>query len=113
MPIEVSSCRHLGDDRLWVGFGDGREGVVRWTDPAPGPMTAPLRDVAFFAQARLNEESGALEWPNGFDCAPEYLYFLAFRDDPALHRQFGEWGYLAGFEAAQGEVEAGAGEAAK
>ena len=35
MRIEVTSCRYLKDYRLWVRFGDGREGVVRWTDPAP------------------------------------------------------------------------------
>jgi len=33
-------------------------------------------------------------WPNGADLAPEFRYFRAFRDHPALVGQFEEWGYL-------------------
>ncbi|ELS04551.1 Protein of unknown function DUF82 [Xenococcus sp. PCC 7305] len=28
------------------------------------------------------------------DFAPEYIYFLAFRDVPTLQAQFREWGYI-------------------
>jgi hypothetical protein len=32
--------------------------------------------------------------------APEYLYFLAFRNDPALSDLFHQWGYLQEHSAA-------------
>jgi len=86
--------RLLGGHRLWLAFNDGREGEVEWRDEAGGPLTTPLEDPDFFAQVRLNAESGTLEWPNGLDYAPEYLYFLAFANDPQWHEQFVAWGYL-------------------
>jgi len=33
-------------------------------------------------------------WANGADIAPEYLYFLAFKDEPDLQEKFKKWGYV-------------------
>ena len=33
-------------------------------------------------------------WKNRLDLAPEYLFFLAFRNDPTWQQQFFDWGYL-------------------
>ena len=34
----------------------------------------PLNDDAFFAQVRVNPETGTIEWPNGADLDPDVLY---------------------------------------
>ena len=47
-----------------------------------------------FRQLTLDAELQTICWPNGVDLAPEYLYFKAFKDDPALRPQFEAWGYL-------------------
>lgn len=64
--------------RLRLSFGDGLTGEV---DLEPqlrgaGPVFAPLRDPAYFAQVRLDEEAGTICWPHGADWAPEVLYRL-------------------------------------
>jgi hypothetical protein len=37
-----------------------------------------------------------ISWENGLDLAPEFLYFLAFRNEPELQELFRKWGYLTG-----------------
>ena len=39
-----------------------------------GEVFEPLKDVTFFQQVSVNEETNTIEWPNGADFAPEFLY---------------------------------------
>jgi hypothetical protein len=94
MILHVTEARHVGDWRIEIAFSDGRRGVADLSKSLFGPIFEPLRDPAMFAQGRVDPELDTIVWPNGADLAPEYLYFLAFRDDPALQEQFAEWGYL-------------------
>lgn len=54
------------------------DGVVRDVAYAPGEQAgslfAPLADPEFFAQVRVDAESGTVVWPNGLDLAPEVLH---------------------------------------
>ena len=58
---------------LAVTFDDGTHGEVCIEDRLFGPMFEPLKDPAFFAQARV-DEFGAVCWPNDADLAPDGLY---------------------------------------
>ncbi|KKI99921.1 DUF2442 domain-containing protein [Prochlorothrix hollandica] len=78
--------------RLW--FSDGREGVADLAESVVEGVFEALQDVALFRQVRVDGELGTVQWPNGLDFAPEYLYFLAFREDGDLQEQFRQWGYL-------------------
>ncbi len=42
--------------------------------PPVGPMFVPLRNEAFFAHVRVDEELGTVVWPNGADLAPDVLH---------------------------------------
>lgn len=60
-----------------VVFADGE---VRDVDIEPlldGPVFAPLRDPALFAQVEVDEFAEAVMWPNGADLDPDVLYGTA------------------------------------
>lgn len=38
-------------------------------------------------------DNGAIIWANGFDIAPEYLFYLANKDNTQYIELFKEWGY--------------------
>jgi len=93
--LKISDAEYIGNYRVRCVFNDGSEGVadlhsVIFDDPRP--VFEPLRDPTAFEQ--LSIEHGALCWLGGVDIAPEYVYYLAFRDDERFRRLFEEWGYI-------------------
>jgi Protein of unknown function (DUF2442) len=74
---------------LRVGEIDARA-LIR--EPQPN-IFSRLAAPDFSASAKLAH--GTLCWPGELDVAPEYLYFLAFKDAPELQQQFQDWGYAA------------------
>jgi hypothetical protein len=100
MIIDVTKSKYLHDSQFELTFSDGRRGVIDLKGVLEGPVFEPLRDPGFLALGMLDPETRTLCWPNGADVAPEYLYFLAFRDDAALSDLFQDWGYLREHSAA-------------
>ena len=52
-------------------------GVVKEVDLAKelyGQVFEPLKDPDLFKRVRGNPETNTIEWPNGADFAPEFLY---------------------------------------
>jgi len=70
---DVVSIQYQHDFVYHVVFDDGLEADVDFAEyVGAGPVFEPLRDLAFFRQARI--EGGTIFWPNGADIAPETLY---------------------------------------
>lgn len=67
---------HLGAFRLRLTSADGLVADADLADKvqgSTGPVFAPLRDVTYFSQVRVDNELGTIVWPNGADLAPESL----------------------------------------
>jgi hypothetical protein len=69
----ITRISPLAGYRLAVEFDDGVAGTVELESDLYGPVFAPLRDEALFAQVRL-DEFGVPCWPTGADLAPDAIY---------------------------------------
>ncbi|MEO8381377.1 MAG: DUF2442 domain-containing protein [Acidobacteriota bacterium] len=72
--VDVTEAHYLSGYTVWLRFEDGTEGEIDLSEELDGPVFEPLRDQTYFAQLRVNPETGTIEWPNGADLAPEFLY---------------------------------------
>jgi hypothetical protein len=95
MILQITQMEHLGKGIYSLSFNDGKTGKINsalLADDEPVAVFSQFKNEDFICRARLNH--GTLEWPNELDIAPEYLYFLAFKNSPELHETFSSWGYL-------------------
>jgi hypothetical protein len=74
MFLHVVGMDYLEDCRLRLEFSDGLVKDVDLKEELYGEVFEPLKDEDFFRQVALNLEIGTIEWPNGADFAPEFLY---------------------------------------
>ncbi len=76
MFLRVTAVSYLEDYKLRVTFNDGAEKEVDLQDDLYGEVFEPLKDLAYFRQVLVNPDTNTIEWPNGADYAPEFLYKL-------------------------------------
>jgi hypothetical protein len=72
--VKIIEARVVRDFTIWLSFSDCTKGRLDLSGELDGPVFEPLKDAAFFAQLRLDEETHSVCWPNGADFAPEFLY---------------------------------------
>lgn len=72
---DIVSVNPLGGYSLHLCFEDGVQGVVDLgTVISFRGIFAPLQDVGYFQQVRVDPELGSVSWPNGADVDPDVLY---------------------------------------
>ena len=75
MFLHITSVEYLTDYKLRLKFNNGSEGIVDLEKELYGEIFEVLRDKNLFKQVFLTSRS--IEWPNGADFAPEFLFETA------------------------------------
>lgn len=70
----ITSVEVVGDHRLLLVFEDGVSGEIDAAGWEWRGVFEPLQDPSYFARVELDEDLGAIGWPNGADVAPETLH---------------------------------------
>jgi hypothetical protein len=70
--IWVTSAKHLNDFKIKISFNDGKVKTVNLENYLDKPVFQPLKDKSYFKKFTLNPFT--IEWENGADFAPEFLY---------------------------------------
>lgn len=74
MFIEVVKADYLDGYRVKLKFNTGEVKVVDLSQSLNGSVFLPLRNIDFFKSFTIGFNT--IEWSNGADFAPEYLYDL-------------------------------------
>jgi len=72
MFLEVSKAKYLGDYKIGLIFNNGESKTVDLSDKLIGKVFEPLKDKTYFQTFTI--KFNTIEWGNGADFAPEYLY---------------------------------------
>lgn len=71
---KLKEVKYQSGYSVWLKFADGVEGEVNLESELWGDIFEPLKDLARFAELKLDDELGTIVWPNGADFSPEFLY---------------------------------------
>lgn len=75
MFLEVTQANYINDFKISLRFNDGAEMTVDLENELNGTVFIPLKDKSIFKKFSI--VFNTIEWDNGADFAPEYLYELA------------------------------------
>ncbi|WP_037316498.1 DUF2442 domain-containing protein [Salegentibacter sp. Hel_I_6] len=70
--IRIISADYLEDYKIKLKFNDGLEKRIDLEKELYGEIFEPLKNMDYFKNFSLNHFT--IEWPNGADFAPEFLY---------------------------------------
>lgn len=74
---DICSVQPLENYQLYLKFEDNQEGVVDISQLIEFTgIFAPLQDLTYFNQVKLNPEWGTIYWENGADLDPDVLYSI-------------------------------------
>lgn len=74
MLIKVTDAKYVEGHKIRIRFSDGKTKTIDLKEHLWGEVFEPLKDIDYFRKFKLNHFT--LEWENGADFAPEFLYHL-------------------------------------
>jgi hypothetical protein len=95
MMLSIIHASYLDDYKIALSFNNNKMGVANLKDLIFTDHRAPflmLLNENEFKQ--FNIEHDTIVWKNGLDLAPEFLFFITFKESPEFQHQFQAWGHL-------------------
>ena len=95
MMLSVNKARYLGDYNILLIFNNGKEGTANFERTIfedKRTIFSKLKDESRFKQFKVARST--VVWSDELDLAPEYLFYLSFKEDSDLQGQFKKWGYI-------------------
>ena len=75
MFLEISKAKYLDNYRISLTFNNGETKTVDLQSELNGMVYEPLRQLDYFKKFQVKYNT--IEWSNGADYAPEYLYEIS------------------------------------
>ena len=72
MFLEITNANYLSEYKISLNFNTGDTKIVDLQNELTGSIFEPLKDVNYFKKFSIKYNT--IEWNNGADFAPEYLY---------------------------------------
>lgn len=89
MFLEIVSANYINEYKLLLKFNDGAEMTVDLENELNGSVFTPLKEKSKFRKFSI--VFNTIEWENGADFAPEYLYELALAQHKIASEPTGEY----------------------
>ncbi len=70
----VENVTYVSDYKLLLSFDDGSVRLVDLANELDGEIFAPLKDIDYFKEVRVNPDLATIVWDNGADMSPDFLY---------------------------------------
>lgn len=93
--LQVSQAEYSGDYTLRLVFNNGKAGTADLEQTIfsdDRSIFSKLKEKSQFRNFQVRNNT--VVWFGELDLASEYLFYLAFKDDPELQAQFKTWGYI-------------------
>ncbi len=91
----VNEAKYTGVYNIRLSFNNGKEGIANLEKTIfddKRPIFSRLKNEADFTNFKVDHST--VTWFDELDSAPEYLFYLAFKEDKDYQDQFKEWGYI-------------------
>ena len=91
----VKDAKYSGGYSIQLTFNNGKQGIAnleRTIMDDSRSIFAKLKDESNFRKFKVDHNT--VIWTDELDLAPEYLFYLAFKEDRNLQNQFRMWGYI-------------------
>ncbi len=93
--LSITEARYIGDYNILLSFDNGLSGTANLYDVIfndKRPIFLQLREKNEFKNFKLAYDT--IHWNNELDLAPEFLFFVTFKENEEFQEQFKKWGYI-------------------